>query len=471
MMKRMNEKTGRDSRARWRTPAAALSALVLCVIGAAMLGAPSGAGAQDLGVPAEAQTRPVLITGATVHTVSGETLVGGGVLFADGEITGVMSAGELALFDPPANVRVVGAAGKHLYPGLVALETRLGLIETGAVRATRDENETGDATPEVYAAVAVNPDSTLIPVARAGGVLIAGVMPTGGRVPGRASVIRTDGWTWEDMTVSAQAALMLDWPTVRPSHRWYMVDTPQDQAREIRQNLSELDDLFDSAEAWAALPENARPDDARLAAMEPHVDPALDREQKKPIFVLANDLDEISSAVTWAAARGYRVTVLGGRDAPMCADLLKEHGVGVVVTGLHRLPRRDDSAYDEHFALPGRLAELGVEVSISPSDGDGNVRNLPFEAGLAVRHGMGREDALRAITLTPAEMLGVGDRYGSVEAGKSATFVLTDGDIFEVTTRIESAFIDGRAVSMENKQTELRDKFLEKYRRLGVIED
>lgn len=450
---------------------AALCGAMACVAVLAALAASPDAGAQDLGVPAPAQAAPVLIIGGTVHTVTDGVIEGGGVLFQDGVISDVLTPEDLAVFDPPAGTEFLAASGKHVYPGLVAVNTAIGLVETSSVRATRDANETGDATPEVRASIALNPDSTLIPVTRAGGVLVVGVLPTGGRVPGRAAAVRLDGWTSEDLAIEQDAALVLDWPAVRVAHRWFIVDSPQDQGEQIRQSLAEIDELFDAAEAYAEMDKAERAEDLRLQAMEPYVDPSVERAQKKPIFVLADDLDEIVSAVTWAAARGYRVTLVGGRDSTMCADLLKTHGVGVALSGVHRLPRRDDSAYDETFSLPARLAELGVPFAMGSSDRDGNVRNLPHEAGLAIRHGLPEEDALRAITLTPAEMLGIGDRYGSIETGKSATLIVTDGDVFEVTTTVRAAFIDGRTVSLETKQTELRDKYMEKYRRLGLIRE
>ncbi len=426
-----------------------------------------GAGAQDLTVKAPAQTAPIVIRNATVHPVSGPAIEGASVLFVDGVIKQVAKAGEAINLQQRVVATEIDAKGKHVYPGLISAATTLGLTEIGAVRATRDSAEVGDVTPEVRAAVAVNPDSWHMPVSRSNGVLIAGVMPEGGAVPGRMSVIRLDGWTWESMAVKDDAGLVIDWPMVRPVRARWMERSDEDQIAEANKRLAVIEDLFSQAEAYFAA-RAADPSTATSVRFEA-LGPTLKKE--KPVFINAQDMDQIQSAVSWGAKRGLKMTIVGGRDAALCAEFLKKHDVGVIVTGTHRMPRRSDSAYDEAYRQPATLQAAGLRWCLTGPGltGNGNDRNLPYQASMAAAYGLDRDAALRSVTLGAAELLGVADTLGSIEPGKSATLIVTDGDPLEITTRVEMAFIDGRRIDLTNKQTKLADKYREKYRQLGVI--
>ena len=287
----------------------------------------------------------------------------------------------------------------------------------------------------------------------------------------RASVIRLDGWTWEDMTVRPDAGLVVNWPGVRARSSMWGSDDRGAQRR-IQQSLDEMRDYWDTAAAYAAAraADASHPKDLRLEAMRPYLG---DRERSSSgthrVLVAADDYDEIVSAVSFGAKRGIPMAIVGGRDAPLCADLLIEHDVPVIIDGVYRFPKRADSAHDEAYTLAARLHDAGVRFCISGADRDGNVRNLPYEAAMAARFGLDPEQAVRAITLTPAEILGVADRYGSLEQDKSATLIVTTGDVLEIRSNVAHAFIDGRRVSLKSKQTELRDKYVEKYRQLGII--
>lgn len=421
--------------------------------------------AQDLGVKAAPQAGPIVINGATVHTVSGEVIRGGHVVFDKGVITSV-GAG-MAAGVGGQGVRVIDAAGKHVYPGLIGANTVMGLIEVNAARATRDSNETGDFSPEVRPAPAINPDSAVIPVTRTNGVLLSGVMPMGGLVPGRVSVIAHDGWTWEDMTVMPDAGLLVNWPNLRPVSAWWMSKSEAEQLKDIAANLQKLDDYFDAAGSYyaARAADAATPTDLRYEAMRGAI------EGRQPVFARADEAEQIESACAFAAERKLKLVIVGGRDAPMAAESLKKIDAAVVVTGVYRMPKRDDSAYDDAFTLPARLQAAGVRWCLATEGGDFQTpheRNLPYHAALAVAYGLDREAAVRAITLSPAEILGVSTGYGSIEKGKTATIIVTDGDPLEMSTTIEHAFIQGREIDLENKQTKLDAKYREKYRRQGV---
>ncbi|MEC9373251.1 MAG: amidohydrolase family protein, partial [Planctomycetota bacterium] len=196
-------------------------------------------------------------------------------------------------------------------------------------------------------------------------------------------------------------------------------------------------------------------------------------EKGAPLFIRAQELEQMQSAVTWAADRGFKCVIVGGRDAEQCIDLLKKHDVAVMVTGAHRMPRRRDSAYDEPFTLPAILEESGLRWCMATAGGGFSTsaeRNLPYHIATCVAYGLDPEVAIRSITLSAAEVLGVADRLGSIEPGKAATLIITDGNPLEIPTNVEVAFIDGRRIDLSNKQTDLNEKYLEKYRQLGVID-
>lgn len=414
---------------------------------------------QDLGVKAPPQRQAIAIINATIHPVSGPA-VEGNIVFEGGTIRALGPDATV-----PAGAKVLDGAGKHVYPGLIAPQTQLGLSEISAVRASNDMNEVGDFSPEVFAAVSVNPDSTLLPVTRANGVLLAATFPTGGRIPGRASVVQLDGWTWEDMAILPDAGLILEWPFVRPVTAWWMDRSEDEQRGDIDRSITAIDALFDAAGAYYALREAdpGAPVDTRFEAMRgifPGASP------QRPLYVRAMELDQIVSAVSWAVRRGLRPVVVGGRDAPLCAALLREHDVPVIVAGTHTFPKRDDLPYDHAYTLPARLHAAGIRFCIGSADDTAHERNLPYNAAMAGAHGLDAGAALRAITLSPAEIFGIAGRYGSLEVGKSATMIVATGSPLEVATRVEHAFIDGREIDLSNKQTRLAEKYREKYRQM-----
>lgn len=424
----------------------------------------SVAAAQDLTTTAPAQTNPVFLVGATVHTGTGEVIENGVVSFNEGKIGLIGRADDImSRIRLTADTRVIDLTGKHIFAGMIGAVTLLGLDEISSVRAMRDFDEVGDATPEVRAYVSVNPDTTLIPVVRTNGVLTAGVFPTGGLIPGRASVIAMDGWTNEDMAIDRDAGVIINWPSMRPRRDRFDEDDDEPDTGRLDERLAQLDDWFDQALAYRKS-ENA-PADLRLEALATVLAGA---EDQNPVFINADDYDQIVAAVNWAAGRGLRPVIVGGRDAAMCTDLLRAHDAAVIVSGVHRFPKRADSAFDDAFTLPARLEAAGVRWCLASGAETGHERNLIDNAAMAVAYGLPLEAGLRSITSSAAQILGVGDELGTIEQGKRATLIVTDGHALEVTTTVERAFIDGRAIDLSNKQTILRDKYREKYRQLGV---
>lgn len=426
----------------------------------------SAALAQDLGIKAPPkQLAPIAIENATIHTISGETIEGGFVTFADGKITAVGKGPAPRL----ASGAVVDASGKHVYPGMIGANTQTGLMEIGAARATIDYAEVGGITPEVRAAVAVNPDSTIIPVTRSSGVLTVGVLPMGGAIPGRASVINLEGWTWEEMAVADDAGMVVNWPNMRPMRGFFVTRTPEEQDKERKEALATIDQAFRAAAAYLAAKkaDPATPIDIRWEAMRGVL------EGHKPVLVRADELEQIQSAVAWAVERKLDLVIIGGRDAYLCAELLKRHDVGVIVSGTLRLPKKVDSDYDEIYTLPAKLEAAGVTWCLASTGGSQETpheRNLPYHAAMAAAFGLSPDAALRSITIAPAKLLGVGDRLGSIETGKDATLIITDGNPLEITTNVERAFITGREIDLTNKQRLLNKKYREKYRQLGITQ-
>ncbi|MBY0263532.1 MAG: amidohydrolase family protein, partial [Phycisphaerales bacterium] len=434
--------------------------------------------AQDLGVKAPPQAAPVAIVGAAVHPVTGPVIERGVVVLENGLIASVGPVDGAAVDALRARgVTIVEAVGKRVYPGLIGAYTQLGLEEISAVRATLDKAEVGAATPEVRAAVAVNPDSTLIPVTRSAGVLIAGVFPAtsfdgqlayfsgpGGFMPGRASVMRLDGWTTEDMTIVPDAGLSINWPQSRPITAWWMNKSAEDQQKDIDRATRAIESMVAGARAYlderkGGAKDGKLPTDIRYEAMQGiFADPAKP-EGQRPVFIHAGDAEQITQAVTFSQKHGLKCVIVGGFEAPRCAELLKKTGTGVIVSGTMRFPRRDDSAYDEAFTLAARLEAAGVQWCMASGEIAAHERNLPLNAAMAVAHGLKHEVGVEAITIRPARLLGIADRYGSIEAGKSATLIVTDGDILEVATRVERAFIDGRAIDLSDKQKVLAEKY------------
>jgi len=338
------------------------------------------------------------------------------------------------------------------------IDLLLGLQEISAVRAMNDYNEVGDMTPEVRAYVSVNPDSTIIPTARSNGILTFGVFPTGGTIPGRASILQADGWTTEDMALLRDAGLIMNWPRMRPT------GSNKNKAKERRDHtLENINTIFDNATAYAATHNDV---DLKLEAIAT----TLPGDSQRPIFINANDYDQITAAINWATSRNLRPIIVGGRDSHLCTDLLVSTNTPVIIGGTYNQPKRADAPYDQPYTLPAKLEAAGVLWSLSMAGRHAHERNLPEAMGISVAHGLDHQAALRGITINAATILGLEASLGSIESGKSATMFVSDGDILNVTSIVTHAWIQGRSINLSNKQTDLRDKYQEKYRQLDMIE-
>jgi imidazolonepropionase-like amidohydrolase len=402
-----------------------------------------------------------VIRNARIVTVSGPTIENGSVLVSNGKITAVGT--DVAA---PPGATVLDATGKTVYPGLIDALTKLGLQEIQAVRASVDTTEVGDVNPQAKAWVALNPHSELIPVARANGVLAALSAPEGGLISGQGALIRLTGTTPEAMTVKAQAALLMTYPSGNRSKESPAAEEKpeklsfrkreEEKQRNVDRDLARLRNLFENAKAYgAALDAGGKGEppkpDAVLEALAPFA------RGRAPLVLRADNEDEIRGAVAFASDRGLRLIVAGGLEAWRCAPLLKEKDVAVLLKVL-RLPRKRSDPYDAAYANAAILHQAGVRFAIVTDD-DEFVRNLPYEAAMAGAFGLPQDAALRAITLSPAEILGVADRLGSIEPGKDADLVVTTGDIMDHRTEITHVFIDGVPQSLETRHTRLYEQF------------
>lgn len=412
-------------------------------------------------IPGESTDELIAIVDAQIYPVSSPPIANGVVLFRRGRILAVGSADEVKV---PATARRIQLRGRRVYPALFDAVTNLGLVEINAVRATRDHTETGRINPNVQAHLAVNPDSELIPVTRSNGVLLAGTAPQGGLISGKASVLQLDGWTYEDLTLKPNVGLMIRWPRASAVSDWWVEKSAKEQLEARDRDRQALVQAFASARAYQRA-RTARgdrlPKDARWEAMLPVL------ERKTPVIIEANDQQQIQSAVAFARRQRLRMILLGGYDAPRCARLLKENKIPVILGGVYRLPRRRSDPYDAPFTLPQRLREAEIPFCISTAGrfGASQVRNLPYHAAMAVAFGLSRADALRAITLEPAKILGVANRVGSLEKGKDATFIVTRGDPLETATQVEAAYIRGAEVDLDDRHKALYRKYSERLRR------
>jgi imidazolonepropionase-like amidohydrolase len=411
-------------------------------------------------IPGAPQTRPIALIGGTVHPISGPPIREGTVLFDKGRIVSVGKNVEL-----PPGTKLIHASGLHVYPGLFDAYSNMGLVEINAVRATRDGEETGTLNPNVKAQVAVNPDSELIPVTRSNGVLLCLTAPSGGLISGRSSVLQLDGWTYEDMTLLPDAGMHIDWPRMAPVSDWWVEQSAKEQLAERDKALESLRQAFEDARRYLAARE-ARPDDPPDARWEALRDVLAG---ELPLIVAADDRQQIQAAVAFAAREKVRLILYGGYDAPLCAALLKRHRVPVIVGGVYRLPQRRDDAFDAAYTLPKRLHEAGIPFCISGAGrfGASNVRNLPYHAATAAAYGLPVDEALKAVTLYPARILGVEQRVGSLEREKDATLIVTTGNPLETASQVEMAFIQGREVDLSDRHKRLWRKYQEKYRRMS----
>ncbi len=397
-------------------------------------------------IPAPPQQQTVAITGAKIHTITGDVINNGVILFEDGVITAVGTDIEI-----PEDADHYDGSGKHIYPGLIHAYTNMGLTEIGAVDVTSDFNEHGTINPNVRAEKAFHPESEHIPVARSHGIAVALSSPGGGTISGLSAAMMMDGWTWEGMTLRAPIGLMINWPVIT------------DNDNNARKQLREIKDALEKARAYlkARTASNDHRTDMRWEAMIPVL------RQEIPVVVQANTAQQIEDAITWGESENVRLVILGGRDAQFAADQLRVKEIPVIITPVLSSPSRPWQGYDEIYTHASKLYEAGIQFAITGEYGSANAMRLRHHAATAAGYGLPAAEALKAITLYPAEIFGLSDRIGSLEEGKDATLIITDGELLDIRTTVEQMFIQGRKIDMADKQKNLFERYREKYRQLS----
>ncbi len=404
-------------------------------------------------VPTPAQEQPIAITGATAHLGNGEVIENALITFANGKLTQVSTFSEGVDL---SGHNVIDASGKQIYPGFIAPNTQLGLVEINAVRSTNDTREVGAINPNVRALIAFNTDSQVIPTVRSRGVLFAQATPSGFGLAGTSSVMHLDGWNWEDAAVRADDGVHLYWPR-RFSWSWATFSFSQPNSR-FAEQMAQLQAFMEQAQAYCATDDHEE-SNLKLRAMCG----VISGEQS--LYVHVNLAKDIEQAVLLGREFDINVVVVGGRDSYLVTDLLRDNNVSVILGPTHDLPASADADIDQPFKTPAQLHEAGVDFAIA-QDGAWQQRNLPFIAGTAVAYGLPYEEAIAALTLSTARILGVDDRIGSLEVGKDASFFICEGDVLDMrTSQVSQAFIDGRDINLDNKQNVLYRKFSEKYDR------
>lgn len=403
--------------------------------------------------PAADQSEPIAIVGAIAHVGDGQVIPNAVITFEDGVITAIGAAGEGIDLN---NHRIIDMEGQHLYPGFVLPNTTLGLTEVAASRATQDMVEEGDINASVRSAIAYNTDSEIIPTHRFNGILTAQVAPRGGLVAGASSVMKLDGWNWEDAALQLDEGIHIYWPSYTSRRRnpetgrFETVDNENYQAQ-----VQLMHSLFQNAQAYTGDPLNLN-----LQALQPLFN------ANARLYVHADESKEIISGIRFA--RSYpinQVVLVGGREAMQVKDLLLSESIPVIYEAVHALPQMAWHDVDAPFKTPFLLHDAGIKVGLSGADTSiQSQRNLPFFAGTAAAYGLDVETALSMITKNNAEIMGIEDRVGTLAVGKDATLFVSVGDALDMrTSQLLQAFIQGREIDLYGTQQQLYERFRDKY--------
>lgn len=406
--------------------------------------------------PAPKQSKSILILGAKAHLGNGNVIENSLISLVNGKIA---SIGDATLMKPAKHDIVIDAAGKHIYPGFIAPNSTLGLVEIDAVRASDDESEIGEFNPHVRSIIAYNAESKLVETTRPNGVLLAQITPRGGRIPGTSSIVQLDAWNWEDATIKENDGIHLNWPKSYSRAGWWAEPGGIESNKNYEPQIKEIQTYFDNSFAYL----NSKSDkkDLPFEAMK-----GL-QSGEKTLYVHANGEKEIIDAVLFKKKNNIqKMVIVGGYYAFKVAQLLKENNVSVLLKRIHDLPLLEDEDVNLPYKNAKFLVDTGVLVGLQNA-GDMErmqTRNLPFYAGTCAAWGLTKEQALQLISGNTAKILGIDSNYGTLEAGKSATLFLSEGDALEMKSNVITlAFIDGRQISLESHHTELNDRYKGKF--------
>ncbi len=399
-------------------------------------------------LPAAAQNATIALTHATIHIGNGDVVNDATIVFSNGKIISVNNNAA------PADVKVIDCSGKQIYPGLILADCSLGIEEIDAIRAQHDNYELGDLNPDVRSAVAYNTDSKIINTVRSNGVLLAHVVPNGGILSGTSSVMQLDAWNWEDAIYKKDDGVNFRMPSLKPTSAENSADNVLKKAYD---QIEDVRKFFRDAKAYLNQSTHEHTN-IKFESVKGLFD------QSKTFYVHCELVNEIMIASEFAKEFGFRTVIVGGSDSYKVADYLKQNNIAVILNQMHNLPIMQDDDIDIYAKLPYLLQQAGVTYCINDFDEMNRGRNLMFNAGVAVGFGLTKEQALQAITLNAAKILNIDKQTGSLEAGKDANIIVSDGDLLDIeTSNISFAFIQGRQINLDNKQKQLYERYKTKY--------
>ena len=409
--------------------------------------------------PAKPEQGKIFITGATIHVGNGQVIENGSIEVDNGKIVQVGQD-----LHPGAGDKVVDATGKQVYPGLILPVTDLGLIEIAeGVRGSNDAFEIGDLNPDIRSIVAYNTDSKIINTLKSNGILLAGITPQGGSISGSSSVVQLDAWNYEDAAYQLDGGIHLNMPSFIPSPRrrggpgGLRAEAEEDPTRQALDKVEELKRFFREAKAYSEESTHKK-----VNIKFESVKGLFSKQQK--LFVHADQVKQMLIAIDFVKEFGFKVVLVGGSESWQIADLLQQNDIAVILDQEHALPATEDDDIDQPFKTPAALQKAGVLFALNDTHEETRYRNLPFNAGTAAAYGLTKEQALQAITLNSAKILGIDTRTGSIETGKDANIVISEGDILDMRTSIITyALIQGREVSLDDKQKQLYERYKYKY--------
>ena len=408
--------------------------------------------------PAAKQSKSVLILNATAHLGNGEIIENSAIGFIDGKITLVADARVIRLAAGAYDV-TIDASGKHVYPGFIAPNSTLGLVEIDAIKSSDDENEIGNMNPNVRSIIAYTADSKVIETVRPNGILMAQITPRGGKISGSSSIVQLDAWNWKDALIKENDGIHITFPSTFRRSGWWAEPGSIEANKDYAKQVLELSSFLSNAKAY--LGDNSKERNLVLESTKGLFD------GNQSLFIHANEEKQIIDAVQFAKENGIKkMVIVGGYEAYKTAELLQKNNIGVLLKRVHQMPENDDHDINLPYKLAKLLLDKGVLVGLENS-GDMermNTRNLPFLAGTCAAYGLDKEQALQLITSNTAKILGIDAQCGTLEQGKDATLFISEGDALDMrTNKLTNAFIQGRMISLETHQTKLNDKYKTKY--------
>ena len=410
--------------------------------------------------PAMNQSKTIAIVGGVAHIGDGTIIENSIIIFTDGKLTTVSSKSEYDNIIDTKDLILIEAKGKHIYPGFIASNTRLGLVEIDAVRASDDKDEIGEMIPNIRSLIAYNSESKVVESMRPNGVLIAQVSPQGGTISGTSSIVQLDAWNWEDAVLKVDDGIHLNWPNNFRRGRVWLGEDPTLKANiNYGKDIKKIQQFFDDSKAYNL--ESSTIKNLSFEAMN-----GLYNGSQR-LFIHVDDEKGIIDAVAFSNKNNLKnIVLVGVKESYKTIDLLKSKNISVLVSTTHRLPISAQSDYDMPYKLPKILYDAGINVGIHNGDSANfQTRNLPFYAGQVVGQGLDKENALKLITSNTAKILGIDDKVGTLSPGKDATLFISKGDALDMrTNQIEKAYISGREISLESHQTRLWKRYKNKYK-------